>query len=42
MLTEMVKLRGKSVLEAEDWMDDGSKIQLKISIDTENKTVRSN
>lgn len=32
MLNEIVSLRGKSVLEAEDFMDDGSKIKLKITI----------
>eukprot|EP01080_Neovahlkampfia_damariscottae_P008929 gene8929-878_t len=39
MLKEMVEIRGKSILEAEDFMDDGSNIKLKVSINTEEKTA---
>ena len=40
MLKEMVEVIGKSVLEAEDFMDDGSNIKLKVSINTDEKTVK--
>jgi len=41
MLTKVAELRKTSVLEAEDYMDDGSKIKLKITIDTKSQTVSS-